>query len=457
MSEEFKDQGGAASMSPSPLKRWLASKVISHINRPGGLEKRRAKLEATRQKQQRAHVVEYFHQLDDGYSHLAAQMLKPLLASYDIELVCHLVVGPQGDNSVEPELLLQLSRVDAHLVAPHYGLQFPQHPEPANPEAVALASAILAKQDSQTFIEIADQVGSALWRDDLAALQTLAEQFGQATELETQEKITQGTELRTKLKHYSGAMFYYEGVWYWGVDRLYHLEGRLRDLHAGRKPNTKLLAPRPAITTNGAKDNGSLTFEVYASLRSPYTAMIFDRAVQFAHEAGVKLVVRPVLPMVMRGVPATREKGMYIFADTTREAKALGINYGNFYDPIGEPVQRAYSLYPWACEQGKGTELLSAFLSSAFAEGVNTNKDTGLKHVVEKAGLDWQQAKGIVGTPGWEEALEENRLAMYGFGSWGVPSFRLLDADGKEALALWGQDRLWLFGREIERLLTNNV
>jgi hypothetical protein len=50
-------------------------------------------------------------------------------------------------------------------------------------------------------------------------------------------------------------------------------------------------------------------------------------------------------------------------------------------------------------------------------------------------------------------SIEENRLAMYDFGSWGVPSFRLLDEAGDEVLALWGQDRLWLFSREIQRLL----
>jgi len=42
---------------------------------------------------------------------------------------------------------------------------------------------------------------------------------------------------------------------------------------------------------------------------------------------------------------------------------------------------------------------------------------------------------------------------MYGFGSWGVPSFRLLDEAGNTVLGLWGQDRLWLFSREIQRLL----
>ena len=44
---------------------------------------------------------------------------------------------------------------------------------------------------------------------------------------------------------------------------------------------------------------------------------------------------------------------------------------------------------------------------------------------------------------------------MYALGLWGVPSFRLLDARGEEQLALWGQDRLWLLGREIQRLLAD--
>ena len=42
---------------------------------------------------------------------------------------------------------------------------------------------------------------------------------------------------------------------------------------------------------------------------------------------------------------------------------------------------------------------------------------------------------------------------MYELGLWGVPSYHLMDADGETALAVWGQDRLWLVAREIERLL----
>jgi 2-hydroxychromene-2-carboxylate isomerase len=119
----------------------------------------------------------------------------------------------------------------------------------------------------------------------------------------------------------------------------------------------------------------------------------------------------------------------------------------------GDPVRRCYALYPWACEQGRGNELLSSFLGAAFAQGINSNKDEGLREVVEAAGLDWSEAQSHLGDRGWEDLLEGNRLAMYEAGLWGVPSFRLLDESGNPLLALWEQDRLWLFAREIQRLL----
>jgi len=248
-------------------------------------------------------------------------------------------------------------------------------------------------------------------------------------------------------------MFYYGGEWYWGIDRLYHLEQRLSDLGADRQPNTAVIRPKQEVKAGQLRDNGSLTLEVFASVRSPYTAMIFDRALELAQTTGVALQVRPILPMVMRGVSATREKGIYIFSDAAREARASEVPFGQFYDPIGEPSRRCFSLYPWACTQGKGNELLSSFLSAAFAEGVNTSKEGGLRYVVEKAGLEWALAKQVVGQDGWQGILEENRLAMYESGLWGAPSFRLLDRNNKVVLALWGQDRLWLVAKEIERLL----
>jgi 2-hydroxychromene-2-carboxylate isomerase len=453
VSEQFKDQGGAATMDPSRLMRWLTSRVMTRLSRTASTEARHAKAERERIKAGAPHRVEYFHQVDEAYSDLTAQVLERFAQRYDIELHCHLVRGQEGKNAPEPEMLASLARYEAHLIAPGYGLCFPQRPDPPEPEHVVVATQILAAQSSEDFPRVVAAVSAALWQGDDAALKRLAVAHGSASADAAAAAVSAGTEKRKALRHYSGAMFYYGGEWYWGVDRLYHLEMRLAALGADRSPGESLIAPRPDMDLAGHTDQGRYTLELYASLRSPYTAVIFDRAVAFAQHAGVELKLRPVLPMVMRGVPATREKGMYIFMDAAREARVAGVPYGNFYDPIGDPARRCYALYPWAASQGKGVELCSSFLRHAFALGVNTNNDRGLRKVVEAAGLDWGAAQAHREDTAWEALLEDNRQTMYAAGLWGVPSFRLLNPAGEALLATWGQDRLWLVAHTLRDAL----
>ena len=453
MSKQFSEQGGAATMDPNAVMRWLTSKLIRKLINPQRLAKQRLKVEKRRVAKGDQHIVEYFHQLDDGYSYLAAQVLLSLCQRYDIELRCYLVTGPTGNNSVEPELLRQLSQYDANLIAPHHGLEPPGANQLPDQEMIQRAQSILAAQSSADFAALAVDVSAALWAGDKAMLSKLAEQHGSVSAQQCQAHVTAGNARRAELKHYSGAMFYYGGEWYWGIDRLHYLEQRLSELGVDRDPSVAKLMPRLKVESGQHKDCGNLTLEVYPSLRSPYTAIAFDQTLKLAEKTGVKLVVRPVLPMVMRGVPATREKGVYIFTDVAREARSAGVAFGDFYDPIGEPVRRCYSLYPWACKQGLGNQLLSSFLSCAFAKGINTNNDRGLKQVVEQAGLDWSVAKTMLGQTDWQAVVEDNRQAMYKAGLWGVPSYQLLNSQGESVLAVWGQDRLWLVAREIERQL----
>src|SRR5210317_739409 len=103
MNQQFQDQGGAASMDPNPVVRWLTSTVMTRLSQPRRRDKKREQFEQQRIKAGQPHVVEYFHQVDDGYSHLAAQVLPALAARYDLDLVCHLVRGHEGNNVAEPE------------------------------------------------------------------------------------------------------------------------------------------------------------------------------------------------------------------------------------------------------------------------------------------------------------------------------------------------------------------
>ncbi|MEC8111433.1 MAG: hypothetical protein VX121_01660 [Pseudomonadota bacterium] len=166
MSEQFKEQGGAATMDPSHLTRWLTSRVMTRLSRPGGVAARHRKAERARLKAGAPHCVDYFHQVDEGYSYLAAQTLERLAARYDIELRCHLVRGQEGKNAPEPELLAQLARVDSHLIAPGYGLTFPDHPGAPAAGLVETAAQILADQSDADFPRVAVSVSEALWGGD---------------------------------------------------------------------------------------------------------------------------------------------------------------------------------------------------------------------------------------------------------------------------------------------------
>lgn len=443
-------QKGVSSSTPSALKRWLISKIMTYLGSEKYLRKERRKRESKRVNEGRKHVVEYFHQVDDGYSHLAIQVLNRIKARYDVELVIHLVPSLRDDNSPEPDMLLKMSRADAAAIAPYYQLSFPaKHVQPQQ-ELSATAAAILCRLDNQAFCTTGIEVSECLWQGNQTGLTALAQQNGMALKQEVRERLIAGNARRAELKHYSGAMFWYEGEWYWGVDRLYHLEQRLTSLGAVKGKDLPEVAPRPQIVSDYGAAAQDMTLEYYPSLRSPYTAVSWSPTMQLVADSGIRLNVMPLLPMVMRGVPATMPKAKYIVTDAAREARAMGVDYGQFYDPIGKPVMQGYSLYMWALAKGEGNALLAAFLSCAFSHGVNTNSLKGMRKVVETAGLDWSQAKQHLSDNSWQETLESNRKRMYGFGSWGVPSYRLLDADGNEVISAWGQDRLWLVSKKIQ-------
>jgi len=453
-------RSGAERLDRSHRQRELQRRIVRIVPTLLGLDAWRREL--YRKLTGRAHIVDFFHQVDDAYSHLALEAISPLLGRYDIEIRFHLTSQTDRDHAPEPDLLAAYARRDCAMVAPHYGLDFPvDTPRPAQDD-VASVEALLAGLTAESssgadsdprFLEIALQAGRALWRSDRSSLDQIAGSIPQATTEEVQAALDAGSELRTQRRHYSGGMFWYAGEWYWGVDRLYHLEKRLIKLGAARGRGTELRFDRPPLDPGTIQNSGRLTLEIFPSLRSPYTAMIFERSLELAKAVGVPVTLRPVMPMVMRGVPAPPSKGFYIMMDALREAEHIGAAFGNMYDPIGAAVERGFAIWPYAHKEGRGAEFIAAFLRAAFVEGRPAGTVDGLRRVVEDAGLSFAEARVALEKDDWREELESNRQLMYDeLGLWGVPSYRLRE-EGKPDLCVWGQDRLWLVAAEIRRRL----
>jgi 2-hydroxychromene-2-carboxylate isomerase len=437
------------------LSRRLAGRATTLLTSPKTRALRRGSAELRRRLGRLPHRVLYFHQVDDPYAQLAAQVLEAFAARYEVELVPRLAGAPPDDAVPERARLEAFARKDAADVAPGYGLAFPgaaATPQAADVgEAVRILAAALA---AGRFPSVAARVGSALWAGDRAALAKLGDELGRAEPAAARAAEEAGGEERRRLGHYLGASFYYAGEWYWGVDRLHHLERRLdglglRRAGAGGGP----LVARPGLGRGSAPAGSErLTLELYPSLRSPYSYLALERSYDLARRQNLELVLRPVLPMVMRGLPLPGAKRLYIVLDAKREAEDAGIPFGRVCDPVGAPVERCFSLLSFSRERGRAAELLLCFARAAFAEGVDTASDAGMRHVVLGAGLPWEEARARLGRDeGWRAELEANREALFAMGLWGVPSYRLLGRPGEADFHTFGQDRLWLVEAEIER------
>jgi 2-hydroxychromene-2-carboxylate isomerase len=435
------------------LSRRIVSRVVGGLTSPGFRALRRRTVEMRRRLRGQPHRVLYFHEVEDPYSHLAAQTLERFAARYDVEIVPHLV----GEAEAVPEraLLAAYARADAAAIAAPYGLEFPPAAGPPDADLARRAARLLATAPATRFVSRAAPIGTALWTGDRGAMERLGQELPNASENEVRAARAKGSALRKRLGHYAGAVFHYGGEWYWGVDRLSYLEERLRDLGLSRDPSvTAPIVPRPVpapgpVTT----PTTPLVLEYYPSLRSPYSYISMERVYAMAGRYGLELRLRPVLPMVMRGLAVPAAKRLYILFDTKREAEREGIPFGTICDPVGEPVERGFSLYRFACEHGRAAEYLLSFARGVFAEGIDAGTEDGLRLIAERAGLDWNAAQPSRANDAWRADLEANRQAMFDAGLWGVPSFRLLADDRHEAFSTWGQDRIWLVEQEIQRRL----
>lgn len=336
-------------------------------------------------------VVHYFHQPDDPYSQLAAQVLPALADTYKVTIQSHIVSPPDKAAAPEYERLINLAKRDAALLARAYGLKTP-------------------------------------------------------TPLAQPKNADNGDALRKKLGHYLSGMFYFEGEWYWGIDRLHFLEERLRE--AGLANNATLVAPAKEVTLAGKPGSAKgATLDFFLSFRSPYTYLAAERVRKLAEHYGATLRLRFVLPMVMRGLPVPGAKRFYIVLDTKREAERLSMPFGTAVDPVGKPTERGLAVLHHAIETGKGSAFAESFLKGVFAEGIDADSDAGFNKLTDRADLPRDLVAKALKDESWRKIAEANREELFALGLWGVPSFRVNNNP-----AHWGQDRLWAIEEELQQV-----
>ena len=426
---------------------------------------RKAK-EKLRVKEGRPHTVFYFHSLSDPYAHLTIQVIKKLISNFNIVLEIFFISEPSVNFTPEKAMYRKHCLKDSKEIAPFYGLKF-EAKEFYLKENEKLAYKILdyfSDINQDDYIDLIFKVSSLLWDNNITGLNEITSNLSDKERELLSKKIIdiniKGDKKIQSLEYYFSASFHYEGENYWGIDRLGYLEERLVEL--GLKKNNshknivKKLEKSKFDSNQIIKKDNSLILEFFPSLNSPYTYISFKRVERLIDNYPIKLLTKPVLPMLMRNMKIPTHKGKYILSDSAREGRKYGSIIKDIYSPIGSPATKAYSLFPIIDSYGLGFRYLEELTKASFFYGINIGNEEFLEKLSKDLGLPWDKIRVELNSDNWRSILEKNLKDMYSGNSWGVPSFKLTNFDNSNPYYQWGQDRLWLIENEIIDRLSNH-
>lgn len=389
----------------------------------------------------------FYYRADDPYSHLIAQVAPRLMTEFGVEVEIIPVAHPHVGANPAPEMLLDHAIRDAALLAEAYGLSFPSSATPPAEDRVRRAHAVLLeRRPAAEQLEVAVELGNAVWSNDGPGLASIVERYGSLSGESVRPALEANLAALERAGHYQPGMLSYGGDWYWGIDRLGFLEERLRreglegslGLERGAIPALALMI-EPA-------DGDPPTIEAFVSFRSPYSYLAIPQLIALRDRYGVSVRVRPVLPMVMRGLPVPLAKRLYIARDAKREADRLGIPFGRVCDPLGEGIGRCMAVfYRCAVEQGLELEFCHSVMRGAWSEARDLAHLPDFIDLAERAGIGEANVRASIDDRSWQDAAKSNRQALTDLGLWGVPSLRI------GAYSTWGQDRIPLIESEIAR------
>ena len=433
-----------------PLSRMLMPLAAQIITSHKLRQFRRGWFEIKRRLAPSLNTVIFYHRVNDPYSYLLLQAMPRFLEDFKVNLQFRFVLDLPQTDTPQPALLEQYALEDAKRLAGLHELAFPDDAEQPSYEDALHATAILLKhQKRPQLLHLVTEVTSALWGCSTTTFESCMKRYGTLSDRETHAQLQYATAELQSRGHYNSAMLYYGSEWYWGLDRLGHLADRLHkhgilrasgDIadyqrqyrHVLQSYNS--LRPRPRHVK---------PLDFYFSFRSPYSYLAADRVFRLAELYKIPVKVKPVMPMVSRGISLSKSKRAYILRAARREEEKYNIPFGKICDPLGDGINRCMSLFLYAQHKGKEKEFVVSVASGIWSEGLDVNRPSHLKKILERAGLNWDEGQTWLGNEEWRDLAQSNADDLAELGLWGVPAFRYGN------LVLWGQDRLWALEKAV--------
>ncbi len=434
------------------MRKLLLSYISEFLLSNKRINRKRIKAEKQRQKLKLPHTLDVYIAINDPTSFLLLQVLSELQQRYSLTFNFKTVLNKQNEMYPEPERWDNNVLIDSIRIAKLYQLNKPSNCQITGQQATELSLLLLNIEKQPDFIAQATEIFNAVWQGDTATIACLlTDKLASDQQTYLQQLHANEQELYTK-GHYLSGTIHYGGEWYWGLERLQYLEKRLNDLIPFapqvikfNKLHDLYQAQDKKIKENQIKDK-TTPLTIYFSIRSPYSYLGLLRAIKLSEHYQIPLELKPVLPMLMRGMKVPKKKGMYIALDTKREANSYGISFGKIADPLGAGVERCYALFEYAKSLGKEVEFIKNYATAVWSQRIFSDTNQGLKQIVEQSGLDWQKAKSLLTDESWRDWADANLKELFDLGLWGVPCFKYKDTH------VFGQDKL-LF---IEQAIRND-
>lgn len=376
-------------------------------------------------------ALELYYEAGDPHSQLCAAVARKLAPRLKVPLHIRLVPAPPEACYPEADKQRDFARQDAARLAETSGLPLPLNLSPAE------RAALEAKLGS------AGIEGSAFLASEEEALACLRRGEPLTEGRAPTELLASHAARRERLNHYLPGMWQFRGEWFWGLDRYEFLTRRLSRAGVLEGAAPELPHDPAKLPLEGASADAPVEF--WFSFRSPYSylaAVEIGRRRAQGHWS--QLRVRPVLPMVMRGLPVPKAKRFYIVRDVYRCAQAQDVPFGRLHDPVGDGVMRLLTVFPWEADSESQLKFCIVAGQSIWAEGLDVRRDDVLQSIFLRSGLPWEPAKERLSQGYDVSRAEANRAALFEAGLWGVPSYRLGE------FTTWGQDRLWMIDQALQ-------
>jgi len=372
-------------------------------------------------------IAEVYLALNDPHSFMLIQVLPELEKRFNIQFKLFLVYESVPGVTIDPKLMRNWAIKDANFVAEQYQLKKITH----QPSEESLFT-------GQQMWQLRPKTLANAW---LLFQQTWFNEFEDYYHASTPVINYQIKNLLQLVKkgHYLPASIFIAGQWFVGIDRLEHLEKRLRAFGLAKdesepfyQKNSLVFAEKGSV----ADQSNENTLEAFISLRSPYSYIGLLQAEKLSQHYQVPLKIKLLLPLVMRGVTITENKERYVVFDASREAKKLGIPFTGIADPLGRGIINVFEIFSFAEQQGEALAFVKSAFSAIYVDGLDLSQVSVIRSLCEKHHFSYEEALQYNNEHDWQPWSDCNQSTIKSLGLWGAPCFRFNN------VACWGQDRL---------------